>query len=130
MRYSHQTLTLSDGEAKVCLLPQQLYVSSHCRTTDFNVIIGQRVVSGRNFACAILIRHWTLCPTVKLKSVCFHSNCMFLSHCRTAEPGGASGPLVQVKHAKFYSDLVVAFSSLARMLGESSTVHSPPALFF
>ena len=42
----------TDDEVRVCLLPWQLYVMSHCRTTDntFDVTIGQCVVSDRNTA--------------------------------------------------------------------------------
>ena len=46
-------MTLSDGREKICLLPQQLYVSSLCRMTGFDVTIGQCAVSDGNLECAI-----------------------------------------------------------------------------
>ena len=58
------------------------------RQTDFDVTIGQCVVSDRNLACAILIRHKTLSDVeVSLlpKQLCV------LSHCRRTVPDGGSG---------------------------------------
>ena len=58
------------------------------RQTDFDVTIGQCVVSDRNLSCAILIRHKTLSDVeVSLlpKQLCV------LSHCRRTVPDGGSG---------------------------------------
>ena len=51
---------------------ESLYPSS----TDFDVTIGQCVVSDRKLTCAILMRHTKQqhCPTLTSKSVCSHSN--------------------------------------------------------
>ena len=77
------------------------------RQTGLDLTIGQWVVSDRNLACAVLNRHKNLsdgevCLSVPIATGCF-------------VPLSWGG---------------VASSSRARILGECSTVHSPPELFF
>ena len=45
--------------------------------TDFDIPIWQCLTSDRNLAWVILVRHKRHCPTIKSKSVCSHSSCMY-----------------------------------------------------
>ena len=45
--------------------------------TDFDVTIGQCVMSDKNLACTILMRHKTMSDGERSEPVCSHSNCMF-----------------------------------------------------
>ena len=57
---------------------ERLQASGTVVQTDFDVTVGQCIVSDRNPACAVLIRHETLFrSTVKSHSLCSQANCMF-----------------------------------------------------
>ena len=68
----------------------------YCEALTYkNVAIGQSVVSDRNLACAVFIRHETLSDG-KVQACLFPQQLYILSNCRSTVPVSASGHLHEV----------------------------------